>query len=311
MRRASSASRRDDRKGLKEQNRIDPPSFPQIATLERFKLDLYDRVIVCAQDKDPTKVMKWLRKVEDPKTRFDDLDDPGRGYVTLDRKLAAGLTHILSGELSRSIHNIRQALMRECKLVSGRQFLFELYRHFATSPMAGPLLGVQDLTEIRWFGDGQKQSFRNYWESQMAIMRDNIPLWMRTDTLEKAMMSSMDLKAKMMFYEQKFPEPLGEANAAERYEELIKILDVTIIRERERANQDKQQKANRKFLDQFVRPTSKPNFPAAVPAREETGQGAQERWGEKRGSTRRATKEAARRRRVPGGAARARWTSSV
>ena len=58
--------------------------------------------------------------------------DPGAGFSTLDRKLAAALTPTVEGELMRRINNAkRKTLKIDGKLFAGRQILFMVYEFSA------------------------------------------------------------------------------------------------------------------------------------------------------------------------------------
>ena len=71
------------------------PKFPNVSSLLQFKLDLYDRTAVCAQDKPSDKVVKWLQKVEKEGIKMRKLLKSGKGFESLDRKLAVSLQSIL------------------------------------------------------------------------------------------------------------------------------------------------------------------------------------------------------------------------
>lgn len=86
--------------GLREHRSVAVLAFPQIATLPKCKLDLYDRVAVCAQDKNARVVIRWLHEVEGPRTWLSDFEESGPGFETLDRKLVAALLRELSGDLA-------------------------------------------------------------------------------------------------------------------------------------------------------------------------------------------------------------------
>lgn len=57
---------------------------------------------------------------------------------------------------------------------------------------------------------------------------------------------STDLAVEMMLYKQHRPGHIKPRNARRRDNSLMRILDNTIITERERATQEKQQRADRK-----------------------------------------------------------------
>ena len=95
---------------LREQNEVKVPKFPNVATLQEFRHDLYNRVTVCAQDKKVEVVIKWLQKVEKEGIKMSKLYEPGEGFVSLDRKLAVALQPILPRELAMRVQTDRAAM---------------------------------------------------------------------------------------------------------------------------------------------------------------------------------------------------------
>ena len=66
---------------------------------------------------------------------FDRLKKSGDGFRTLDRKLAAALSKIFSGELARKLSIAERRNLRENeRLLTGRQKLFSMYLHVRTLP---------------------------------------------------------------------------------------------------------------------------------------------------------------------------------
>ena len=60
-------------------------------------------MITAAAGRQDDSAMDWVLKVEGV-TSTDELDHPGRDWVSLDRKLAAAIAEIAHGELGRQNH---------------------------------------------------------------------------------------------------------------------------------------------------------------------------------------------------------------
>ena len=146
---------------LREQNELKAPKFPNVSTLQAFRLDLYDRMALCAQDKPVTKVAKWLQKVEKDKIKMGKLLEPGPGFASLDRKLAVALQAILPKDLEMRVQTDKAA-MKKGPLMSGRQVLWHMYRHLRTSPNQTKLYGFRDIAQITGWGDEHKSGFLNF-----------------------------------------------------------------------------------------------------------------------------------------------------
>ena len=140
---------------LREQNEVKVPKFPNVSNLQEFRHDLYNRVSVCAQDKKPHVVIKWLQKVEKDGIKMKKLYEPGDGFASLDRKLAVALQSILPRDLAMRVQTDRAAMKRG-QLMSGRQILWHIYRHLRTSPNQTKIYGLKDIATINWWGDKRK-----------------------------------------------------------------------------------------------------------------------------------------------------------
>ena len=121
-----------------------------------------ENVVTASGREDHNKVTAWLLQIEATGVKFEDLADPGKGFATLDRKLASALTPIVTGELMRRITNAkRKALQTSTKLFSGRQVLYMIYEHFRTIKNLGLVYTICDLAYVKWLGDERMESFRN------------------------------------------------------------------------------------------------------------------------------------------------------
>ena len=132
---------------LREQNELKAPKFPNVSTLQQFRLELYDRTAICAQDKPSHKVVKWLQKVERETIEMKKLLKLGEGFESLDRKLAVSLQAILPRDLEMRVQTDKAA-MRNGRLMSERQVLWHIYRHLRTSPNRSKLYGLKEIAQI-------------------------------------------------------------------------------------------------------------------------------------------------------------------
>ena len=261
-RRSHSRSSRSPNR-LKEQNKVELPGFPQVATLSKYKADLLDAVLNCAQDKSPGVVLPWIMKVGEKGVKFEDLQEPGANFQTLDRKLAIALSKTLPQEFGRMVEVKRQRALREHKLLAGRQILWEIYRHLATSANQENLYSASDLMSIRWFGDSHKQAFMTMWEDRMSKTKGNVAVWVKTEVLEKCVKESTDLRFQWMQYEDKHRDELNDDNALERYDLLIDMIQRQVIKERKEVNLEKMQSADKRFKEQFIKTPAPKKAPAA------------------------------------------------
>ena len=133
----------------------------------------------------------------------------------------------------------RQKALREHKLLAGRQILWEIYRHLATSANQENLYSASDLMSIRWFGDSHKQAFMTMWEDRMSKTKGNVAVWVKTEVLEKCVKESTDLRFQWMQYEDKHRDELNDDNALERYNLLIDMIQRQVIKERKEVNLEK------------------------------------------------------------------------
>lgn len=66
-------------------------------------------------------------------------------------------------------------------LASGRQVLFDIYRHFATPPSIYRISGITDSANTEWLGDKQKAAPRSFWEQRINGTRGEVPVWATAD----------------------------------------------------------------------------------------------------------------------------------
>ena len=84
------------------------------------------------------------------------LEQSGKHYETLDRKLATALHKLQTGEFGRRVNVMKRRIMRKegHRLLCGRQILWMLNHYYRTNRNLGHIHSIVDLTRILWKGDG-------------------------------------------------------------------------------------------------------------------------------------------------------------
>ncbi len=91
-------------------------------------------------------------------------------FPTLDAKLGASLTKIMTGEFARQIHILMEESASKGKFLKGRQILLLLYQHYQISEVDGQMLDFQDLLAVHMVGE-ELRRFMNDWEMILTGMR--------------------------------------------------------------------------------------------------------------------------------------------
>ena len=83
-----------------------------------------------------------------------DLEDPGVGWISLDRKLAAALTKVSFGEPGRQLAS--SAAMSEGRIARGRVPLASVFKHYASGHSAELMHDINHLQKIVFRGESQR-----------------------------------------------------------------------------------------------------------------------------------------------------------
>ncbi len=89
----------------KEASHIELPPTPTPAGFRHWRIAVREAVAAAASD--PQIAFAWVKDVENPKKTFLALGD-SQGLVTLDAKLAAALTKIISGDFAKQVVALRR-----------------------------------------------------------------------------------------------------------------------------------------------------------------------------------------------------------
>ena len=106
------------------------------------------------------------------------LDDPGDGWVSLDRKLAAALTKLAHGEIGRELTQATTMALSHGRIVRGRVLLAIVFRHYASGDSGQVLYDMNHLQSLV-LKDNNLESFHNTWSmvmSELSFVPDSATL---------------------------------------------------------------------------------------------------------------------------------------
>jgi hypothetical protein len=129
----------------KEADKISLLPMPTIASFRSWKIALRNEVAGASGD--PDQGFKWITEVEQPGANLAHLyiSEP---FHTLDAKLAAALTKIMTGEFARQVYILMEESAAKGLFLKGRQILLLFYQHYKISEVDGQMLDFQDLLAI-------------------------------------------------------------------------------------------------------------------------------------------------------------------
>jgi len=145
--------------GAKEADRINLGPWPQnVASYRHWRLSVVDEVVAASAR--PDAAFNWIAAVNSATDA--DLSDAnfpqvaGRrraGFETLDAKLSAALTKILSGEFARKVHGMKMKAMTDSRRLSGRQLLKAIDEHFKLTEADGAAFDMEHLLNVTMKND--------------------------------------------------------------------------------------------------------------------------------------------------------------
>ena len=151
----------------READKISLLPMPTIATFRSWKIALRNEVAGASGD--PDNGFKWITEVEGQGANLAHLYDSAP-FHTLDAKLAASLTKIMTGEFARQIYILMEDSASKGKFLKGRQILLLLYQHYKISEVDGQMLDFQDPLAVHMVGE-ELRRFMNDWEMTLTGMR--------------------------------------------------------------------------------------------------------------------------------------------
>jgi hypothetical protein len=111
----------------------------------------------------------WIVEVEKPGATYATFANVGE-FESLDGKLFAALTKVMTGELGRKVNQVKETGTKAGVLFRGRQVLWLVYDHYRMNDELGLIYDFRDLNSVRMRG-GSLESFLNSWENVLLGMK--------------------------------------------------------------------------------------------------------------------------------------------
>ena len=132
-------------------------------------------MIVASGRANTGKVLRWISRVANSKSKPEDFEAPGSAFLTLDAKIAQALFRKLSGELLRKVSIIERKKVKDRnKLLTGRTVLWYIYDSLRMNADLSLSYGLVDINNVLWQGDRHMEKFRNNWNDCVQNLAEPI-----------------------------------------------------------------------------------------------------------------------------------------
>ena len=108
------------------------------------------QAVIAATGRHDDEAFPWIRACA--RERPEDLQEPGPGWISLDRKIAAALMLICHGELGRELTQMFTTMYNNDQIVRGRSLLAFVFRYYASSQNGQVLYDLNHLQGLKWLG---------------------------------------------------------------------------------------------------------------------------------------------------------------
>ena len=215
----------------KESDSIALKPLPGISMFKTWRYEA--RKVISAASHYPAAAFAWIMCVEKANS-IEELANPAP-FFTLDSKLNASLTAILSGsELRRQVRVKEEVLaQKSSQLLSGRQILFEVYAYFRLNSFDRSTYDFFDLQNLKLVGQNLSR-FLSDWEMVLTNM-DRIPEPEYLENLLRAALEGCEVMRVPMAHHYFLCKTQPELRT---YERLLALAKETVADQRQRANRD-------------------------------------------------------------------------
>ena len=170
-------------------------ALPDVAAFNSWRTSVKGIVTTCHRD--PGKVLKWIREVDDDGMTIDRLGEGRSRWKKLGRKLLHAVHKLADGvkqsSLYRCVLNEQESQLRRGLVFTGRQALFTIYRFYEMNKDTATIMNIEGLMSLRYPGDHQMDQFYN-WNEIMSYQRPNLSDLELATTLWRKHQGSQQLK---------------------------------------------------------------------------------------------------------------------
>ena len=148
-----------DRSRAKEADKIDLQQFPDGQNWRSWRANTIHAVVSAAGRQDDL-AQAWIMQVETAESEI--LDDPGIGWISLDRKLASALIRTAKGEIGRELIQYHTAALNNDLVVRGRVLLAIVFRYYSSGTTGQVMFDMNHLQTLTLQGNNL-EAFHNTW----------------------------------------------------------------------------------------------------------------------------------------------------
>ena len=124
--------------------------------------------IVSAAGRQDDLAQAWIMRVETDEPW--QLQDPGEGWISLDRKLVAALTKTAHGEVGREILQVTTTALNNNQVVRGRVLLALVFKYYASGNNGQVIFDLNHLQSIKPINDNL-EGFHNTWNMILSELQ--------------------------------------------------------------------------------------------------------------------------------------------
>ena len=148
----------------KESDEVKILAFPTGSQWRAWRGNTFASIVSAAGRQDDL-AQAWILQVEtaDPA----ELEYPGEGWVSLDRKIAASLTKMAHGEIGREITQKSNTRLNNNTIARGRVLLAIVLRYYASGQNGQAMYDMNHLQTLVMKGDNL-EAFHNTWNMVMS-----------------------------------------------------------------------------------------------------------------------------------------------
>ena len=148
----------------KKADEVKSLSFPSGTAWRAWRANAI-HAIVSAAGRHDDSALEWVMKVETHEAV--DLETPGDGWVTLDRKLAAALAKTSHGELGRQLNLTGNAALSRGQVARDRVLLALVFEYYSAGKNAIVMFDINHIQRITLKGDSL-ESLQSAWTMVMS-----------------------------------------------------------------------------------------------------------------------------------------------
>ena len=143
-----------DRKS-KRPGAVHVPKFPTVAQIPQWEKAVA-RALVASSIYDDKAEVKWFKRASRKGVTFDDLRNVGEErFQALDSLLCQALIKNLPLDLHQRIRRKEDEAWQNDTTITGLQVAWMIYDYFKTEDHMSQVYGLNDLTDLTWYGDNR------------------------------------------------------------------------------------------------------------------------------------------------------------